>query len=523
MHAPRRRLAPRWRRTSFATRTRPICSRARRITSTPRLTMASSPRGASRGPRHRHSSSSSWRVSSGDSKYLIVGESVAQAPIADTVNTYPARIPAQAGDVIGFYAVTAGDCRARKRGYVFRSLSGDIAGPAQIESFPLTGAHQFDLAATLEEDLDADGYGDETQDLCPSDAGTQSPCEIATEPPSSPSPELTECLGASARSIAGGETEDVITGGPDADAIDGAGGDDELRGVGGADCLVGGSGGDLVRGGSGTDAVTGRRGARRHSRRHRGRRAPRRDRRRPSRRGRRGPRPDRLRRGQRHGPCRWRRSRARGLRVDHRQRLGPNALTATAEGWDSAVAEGWDSPVEGPRDRRDDWRRRLTFGKSGVRSAQSRARGGCVLDSGRVCLRRRRTVISFMSVLLVGSVAAIAQAGSLNVGGGDGSETSAAARDLDGRHLYLVPATADGDAAIDEAGARVVADYSSFTLVSADGSAHERMKLAGADRRDDMRTVATAARRRGSEAGATGSSLEWRNARFGPVRRTDQG
>ncbi len=127
-----------------------------------------------------------------------------------------------------------------------------------------------------------------------------------------------------------------------------------------------------------------------------------------------------------------------------------------------------------------------------------------------------------MSVLLVGSVAAIAQAGSVNVGGGDGSETSAAARDLDGRHLYLVPATADGDAAIDEAGARVVADYSSFTLVSADGSAHERLKLAGADRRDDMRTVAAAD---GTLDPADEPRLEpeRRIAGRGPVRRTDQG
>ena len=109
-----------------------------------------------------------------------------------------------------------------------------------------------------------------------------------------------------------------------------------------------------------------------------------------------------------------------------------------------------------------------------------------------MCLKRRRRVISVISVLLVGSVAAIAQAGSPNVGGGDRGESSAEARDLDGRHLYLVPATADGDAAIDEAGALVVADYPSFTLVSADGSAHERLRLASADRRDDMRTVATA-------------------------------
>ncbi len=200
----------------------------------------------------------------GDSKYLIVGESVAQAPIANAVNTYPVRIPARAGDVIGFYTVTAGDCRARKRGYVYRTSSGDVAA-GSTGTFPLTGAHQFDLAATLEADLDADGYGDETQDLCPSDAGTQGPCEAATELPSSPpmqtAPELVECLGASARSLAGSETEDVITGGPDAEAINGAGGDDELRGVGGADCVEGGSGRDVVRGGSATDAVSGGRSA----------------------------------------------------------------------------------------------------------------------------------------------------------------------------------------------------------------------------------------------------------------------
>lgn len=197
----------------------------------------------------------------GDSKYLIVGEGEAQAPIANAVNTYPVRVPARAGDVIGFYTVTAGDCRARKRGYVFRASSGDVAA-GSTATFPLSGAHQFDLAARLEPDLDGDGYGDETQDLCPGDAATQSRCETASEPPASPPPPaLVECLGAGARSIAGSESENVIIGGPGADAIDGAGGDDELRGVGGADCVEGGSGGDLARGGSGTDRVSGGRGA----------------------------------------------------------------------------------------------------------------------------------------------------------------------------------------------------------------------------------------------------------------------
>ena len=64
---------------------------------------------------------------------------------------------------------------------------------------------------------------------------------------------------------------------------------------------------------------------------------------------------------------------------------------------------------------------------------------------------------------------------------------------LPGTHLYVVPATAEGEVAIDAAAADVVASYESFKLVSADGSSDDALRAAGAERRDDMRTVATAA------------------------------
>ena len=60
-------------------------------------------------------------------------------------------------------------------------------------------------------------------------------------------------------------------------------------------------------------------------------------------------------------------------------------------------------------------------------------------------------------------------------------------------HLLVVPDTAEGDAALALTDARVVATYESFALVEAAGADDQRLRRAGADRRDDMRTVRTAA------------------------------
>jgi hypothetical protein len=61
------------------------------------------------------------------------------------------------------------------------------------------------------------------------------------------------------------------------------------------------------------------------------------------------------------------------------------------------------------------------------------------------------------------------------------------------RHLLLVPSDAEGTAALARTDARVIARYESFSLVEAQGGDVERLRDAGAERRDDMRTVETAA------------------------------
>ncbi|HEX5618331.1 MAG TPA: S8 family serine peptidase, partial [Solirubrobacteraceae bacterium] len=60
-------------------------------------------------------------------------------------------------------------------------------------------------------------------------------------------------------------------------------------------------------------------------------------------------------------------------------------------------------------------------------------------------------------------------------------------------HLLLVPDTAAGAAALARTDARTVARYESFSLVEAQGDDEALLRRTGANRRDDMRTVTTAA------------------------------
>jgi subtilisin-like proprotein convertase family protein len=63
-----------------------------------------------------------------------------------------------------------------------------------------------------------------------------------------------------------------------------------------------------------------------------------------------------------------------------------------------------------------------------------------------------------------------------------------------GPQLLVVPHTPEGQSALERSDARAIARYQSFTLVDAAGHDAERLRQAGADRRDDMREVRLGAR-----------------------------
>jgi hypothetical protein len=102
--------------------------------------------------------------SEGGTAYTIVGASSVRAPVANVLNTFPAQIPVQAGDVLGVTPVTAGHCgKAPASGYSFHYFNGDPApGTTATYLGPYSG--QLTVSALLEPDCDSDGFGDESQD-----------------------------------------------------------------------------------------------------------------------------------------------------------------------------------------------------------------------------------------------------------------------------------------------------------------------------------------------------------------------
>jgi hypothetical protein len=105
-----------------------------------------------------------------------------------TAATYPTRLPIKAGEGVGIMIDDVTQIAGR----------GGVAGGDTdlFESFPPTTtptladtadqAVEIAYNADVEPDADGDGYGDETQDACPTSAATQSPCP--TSPPTAAPP-----------------------------------------------------------------------------------------------------------------------------------------------------------------------------------------------------------------------------------------------------------------------------------------------------------------------------------------------
>jgi hypothetical protein len=102
------------------------------------------------------------------------------------LHTFPTRISVDEGDTVGIRS-TAGTCGTST------GNAGDIyefgpAGPStpvgEEGTFTLSSGFIWDIAASLEADADHDGYGDETQDGCPTNSEVHSAC---------PSPHKKKC------------------------------------------------------------------------------------------------------------------------------------------------------------------------------------------------------------------------------------------------------------------------------------------------------------------------------------------
>lgn len=99
-------------------------------------------------------------------------------PINSGNNIFDVRIPVSAGEQIGtFGALGILVCPTGNAGDVTNYLVGPVGDPGTVFSGTTpAGSNHLALHATLEPDVDGDGFGDETQDFCPQSASFQIVC-----------------------------------------------------------------------------------------------------------------------------------------------------------------------------------------------------------------------------------------------------------------------------------------------------------------------------------------------------------
>jgi Ca2+-binding RTX toxin-like protein len=174
------------------------------------------------------------------------------------VRTFATRLPVQVGDVLGMSAPA--NCLLGGPGHpagdevrFFESATEPPKGSTQTTTGLLSA--RILVAANVEPDSDRDGFGDETQDQCPTDATTQGPCPAApaalTAPPT--------CKGKPA-TIVGTNGTDKLSGTPAADVIAALAGNDKASALAGKDVICGGAGKDTLNGGKGNDKLYGQKG-----------------------------------------------------------------------------------------------------------------------------------------------------------------------------------------------------------------------------------------------------------------------
>jgi hypothetical protein len=98
-----------------------------------------------------------------------------------THQTFPTRIPVQAGELIANYGKACAFSSTDPNDVFssFTSANEPATGSNQVFGGP-TPNFRIDLSAQLEPDADHDGFGDETQDQCPTDASVQGPCPVTS-------------------------------------------------------------------------------------------------------------------------------------------------------------------------------------------------------------------------------------------------------------------------------------------------------------------------------------------------------
>lgn len=147
--------------------------------------------------------------SPGTNQVTVAGQSNLEAQSPD-VGTFPTRIPVAERDFIGMATAVNGSWGCS----FFTGLNGDTYALHPGNDPPGTttnylgpyGQYRLNVTARLEPDADRDGFGDESQDQCPSNAATQGPCP----PPPPPPPPAARDSSPAALSSCTTRTQDIV-------------------------------------------------------------------------------------------------------------------------------------------------------------------------------------------------------------------------------------------------------------------------------------------------------------------------
>lgn len=118
-----------------------------------------------------------YRNTSG-ANYQVTGETSAQSfTSANGANLFPTRTPVTAGDLLALHLNRAGGgntgCEyttSSAQDVTGSDINGIPAAIGGIDTFDSLANRRVNISARIEPDADGDGYGDESQDLCPADA-----------------------------------------------------------------------------------------------------------------------------------------------------------------------------------------------------------------------------------------------------------------------------------------------------------------------------------------------------------------
>jgi hypothetical protein len=128
----------------------------------------------------------------GGASYTVLRSSApetvtAQPPLQEAISTFATRLPIPAGGFVGLVPPPFAPRFASSAvGATYGQLNDVADGMVTSGASSIAGELFYD--ADIEPDADHDGYGDVTQDSCPSDGATQGACPSPPPPPPPPTP-----------------------------------------------------------------------------------------------------------------------------------------------------------------------------------------------------------------------------------------------------------------------------------------------------------------------------------------------